>query len=81
MRVELTYFKPSGKYYTEGSFDVTDDTDLSDIWDEVRQMRKDSELPDLSLGSAQDFHVLVNVPQHPHDHPKLLVWEPFELMP
>ena len=48
MKVNLTYFKHTGKFYADGSYD-SQWTDLLDIWDEVRDMafhRKD--LPDFS---------------------------------
>lgn len=80
-RVELTYFKPSGKYYTDGEYRSTK-ADLDDIWDEVRGFEAERKLPGLVKG-AHGYLILVNVPGHPHEHPKLIVTEQMrlELMP
>jgi hypothetical protein len=67
MQVNLTYFKPNGTYYTSGDY-ITKLTDLQEIWDEVGIMFK---LPGLRPGFT-DFIILVEVPEHPDNHPKLL---------
>jgi len=70
MRVDLTYFKPSGKYYSNGEYDTVK-TGLWEIFAEVEQMRNEGRLPDLVEG-AKEFAVLVDVPEHPHRHPALI---------
>lgn len=69
-KVELTYFKQSGKYYSSGDY-LSEKKDLWEIWDEVRQMVKDKQLPGLIGG--QEFYILVSVPTHEHDHPRLIM--------
>ena len=77
MQVELTYFKATGKYYSEGSFEV-DDMDLHLIWDRVVDMREAGELPGLCRGGGKDFIIQVDVPGHRHEHPRLIM--PHELI-
>ena len=69
---KLTYFKETGKYYSEGEYDSSED-ELYKIWREVRKMQREGTLPGLTPGSK--FHVLVKVPGHPHDHPTLMLIE------
>jgi hypothetical protein len=65
MKVKLTYFRrESGKYYTEGEYD-TKLQDLNDIWKEIKNMK-------IAL-IRSDFIILVNVPEHPFNHPKLII--------
>jgi hypothetical protein len=37
MLIELTYFKKSGKYYTQGKYE-SEFTQMHDVFDEVRSM-------------------------------------------
>lgn len=69
--VKLTYFKSGGKYYSGGEYQ-TKKKDLGDIWDEVRHMRSIRHLPGLAEGCSE-FVVLIEVPDHPHNHPRLIV--------
>lgn len=71
MKVKLTYFKESGKYYSDGEYD-TKIKNLFDIWDEVRQMLDSGIRPGLCDG-ANEFIVSVDVPDHEHNHPKLII--------
>lgn len=71
MRVKLTYFKNSGKYYSEG-FYKTSKEELFEIWDEVRSMLSDGIRPGLCDGHSE-FHVLVNVLGHKHNLPHLFL--------
>ena len=70
MLVKLTYFKDTGKYYTSGEYETVQ-SDLGDIWDEVRAMGRTKTLPGLCQGHS-DFIVSVVVPDHPHQHPRLI---------
>lgn len=72
MQVNLTYFKRTGKYYTDGSFDIREDASLSEIWDLVRLMKISGELPGLVKG-ATEFIISIDVPDHPHNHPHLIL--------
>ena len=71
MIVKLTYFKLSGKYYSEGSY-PTDKKQLFEIWDEVKKLQEEKYLPGLLPGHSE-FHVLIDVPEHPHRHPHLIL--------
>jgi hypothetical protein len=88
MRVKLTYFKPGGKYYSSGEYTTdlpvhdighpashprsTNSPYLFEIHNEVRRMAEERRCPDLVEGHSQ-FLVLVDVPEHPHNHPHLIV--------
>ncbi len=71
MKVNLTYFKTGGKYYSEGSYETSYNS-LFDVWDEVRDLLKVGMLPGLSEGS-KEFIVLVDAPEHEHNHPRLII--------
>jgi hypothetical protein len=73
MKVQLTYFKDTGKFYGGGEYD-TDKDALYEIWDEVREMIKQGIRPGLVEG-CHEFHTLVNVPDHRHEHPRLILNE------
>lgn len=76
MKVELTYFRMHGKYYADGEYQTAKEH-LWEIWDEVRHFRTYGILPGLHHGHS-DYIVLVNVPDHPHDHPVLIGVEEHE---
>ena len=63
MLVKLIYFKKSGKFYSEGSYESTKEY-VHDVYHEVAAMLEEGTLPDLRPG-ATEFVVLV-LPQHPH---------------
>lgn len=71
MKVKLTYFKQSGKYYSEGEYD-TEKEYLFKVFEEVKKMAEDGCLPGLMSGRSE-FHVLIDVPDHPHNHPHLVL--------
>lgn len=71
MRVELTYFKTNGKYYSSGDY-KTKKQHLWEIWEEVREMQKEKKLPGLVDGHSE-FHITIDVPEHPHNHPHLVL--------
>ena len=76
MKVHCTYFNQFGKYYTQGTY-TTFREEIHEIFDEVRQMLNNGLLPGLRRGTT-NFHVLVEVPDHPNAHPCLIVppsWE------
>ncbi len=70
-RVKLTYFRLSGKYYSEGEYESAK-THLFEIWREVRQFLLTRKLPGLVEGCSE-FIILVDVPEHPHEHPRLII--------
>jgi hypothetical protein len=74
-KVKLTYFKDSGKYYSCGEY-TSKEWDLHQVFKEVGNLSRYRKLPDLISGHS-DFLVLISVPEHPHDHPHMIVpsWE------
>lgn len=68
IEVKLTYFKETGKYYSEESY-MEDYIPLFEIWDRIRNMEK---LPGLT--GKWDGPILVNVPDHIHSHPRI-IWQ------
>lgn len=72
-KVKLTYFKKSGKYYSEGEY-ITTLEHMHQIFEEVGKRIKSGRLPGLIEG-VNDFHVLVEVPNHPYEYPALFVLE------
>lgn len=79
MKVKLTYFRAdsrAGKYYSDGEYTsrLPEGTPLYTYWDEVSNMANRRELPGLIEG--HDAYIIsVDVPEHPHNHPHLLVPE------
>ena len=71
MKVNLIYFKQSGKYYSEGSYE-TNRKELYEIWYDVSLLMQDKELPGLMQGHS-NFIVSVDVPEHPNNHPRLIL--------
>lgn len=71
MTVLLNYFRPSGKWYSEGEY-TTEQKDLWMIWAEVEGMLVAGRLPGLVDGAKQ-YIVSVDVPEHPHRHPNLII--------
>ncbi len=70
MKVKLTYFKTSGKMYSSGEYE-TKEKELFDIWGEVEEM-----IPHPGLIGNWKGPILINVPDHPYDHPRL-VWSKY----
>lgn len=79
MKVNVTYFRPGGKFYlsaetTFGDLGLRDEAPLFAVWDEIRERQILNTLPGLVSGGArEDFIILVEVPEHPHNHPRLIV--------
>lgn len=84
MKVKLTYFKESGKYYSGGALEVPDDlphdigglkagevTPMFEIWDVVRHLLITRSLPGL-VPKHSPYQVLVEVPEHPHNCPHMV---------
>jgi len=62
MIVKLTYFKSTGKYYSEGEY-KTEKIALWEIFKEVREKMFGGCLPGLCKGTC-DFIVSIDVPEH-----------------
>lgn len=69
---KLTYFKASGKYYSSGEMEVDGSMALYEIWDHIEAEMKKGKWPGLVDGQ-HDFHTVIEVPEHRHAHPHLVV--------
>lgn len=74
--VNLTYFRKSGKYYTEGKY-TSYKQHLFEIWEEVANLRNNGKLPGLIEGS-KEYNILIEVPKHPHAHPTIIMLDNFK---
>lgn len=70
--VKLTYFKRNGKYYCDGEYEALVGFSLLNIWDQVERRRESGNLPGLAHGAGREFIILVQAPDHPNAHPKLI---------
>ncbi len=57
--VELVYFKPSGKYYSEGSYQTEQET-IYDIWKELDELLK-TEWPGLIAPGSKENNLVPNI--------------------
>lgn len=71
MKVKLTYFKKNGTFYGSGDYEI-DPQPLYMIWEEIEKLLQQGKRPGLVDGHS-GFHVLINVPEHEHNHPHLLI--------
>ena len=68
-KVNLTYFKPNGTYYTSSNYE-TNLSHMFEIHDEVNALQKTCKLPGI-LGN--DWIIFIDVPDHPHNFPKIIL--------
>jgi hypothetical protein len=68
--VKVQYFRMGGKYYTEGEYSTTL-KDLHEIHDDFRKRIIFGNLPGLTSGSRTPWIIVLNVPGHPHEHPRI----------
>ena len=74
LKVNLTYFKKTGKFYSSGNFLICADTPLHVIWDIVAHKSVDGNLPGLQFSPhAHDFIISVDVPDHKSNFPHLII--------
>jgi hypothetical protein len=69
-KVTLTYFKKSGKLYSEGSYMTTKEW-MWQISDEVKEMQQSNTLPDIN-GNEWIIHIDVE-DSHPNGYPCLIL--------
>jgi hypothetical protein len=67
--VNLEYFKPSGKYYSSGTYESSKEH-MFEIFDEVREMCRNQALPGLVIGHS-DYAVYVSS-NHEYSYPCLI---------
>jgi len=73
LKVNLDYFKESGKWYAEGSFE-SNRTELYEIFADVQNMLDKNILPGLAPGHSC-FYVIIDVPDHKNNHPHMCIPE------
>ena len=71
-KVELCYYKTSGKYYAHGEY-VSDKEAIHAIFTEAVELVRSGKGPGLVEGASKQFYAAVTVPDHPHEHPFLIV--------
>ena len=69
-KVKLTYFKCSGKYYSEGEYESSREHPF-EIFLEAREMLNRRKRPGLVDGE-NEFFVVVDLPDHPSGYPCLI---------
>lgn len=62
MNVKLTYFKKSGKYYSEGELEIADTIPVWEVYEQIRDLLKTRTLPGLIQGHS-NFTVHVDIPE------------------
>jgi len=72
-KVELAYFKQSGKYYTN-AFYQSDKEHLFEVFSEVQKLLDRRVLPGLCKNHSP-YYVVIDVPSHNHDYPHMCIPE------
>lgn len=70
-KVKLTYFKPSGKYYSQGEYQ-SDEDHAFNVFDEVKTMQREGKLPGLVEGGGKHFFIHLDPVEHPLGYPALI---------
>ena len=73
MRVNVSYFKRNGKWYTNAMY-TTNIRELQLIWDDLKERMDSGKAPGLieRPGEPCGFIALVDVPRHPYRHPHIV---------
>lgn len=69
-KIDLTYFKKSGKYYSSGCY-YTNKEQMYHVFNEVKEMLENGKWPDLVDG-INEFYVSVSSDEHPNAYPCLI---------
>lgn len=67
--IKLQYFKPNGKFYSDGSY-KSDKVHMFEIEDEIRQLRANGKLPGIT---GNVWIIYVNAKAHPQGYPLLIL--------
>jgi hypothetical protein len=71
--VNLVYYKQTGKYHTEASFETDAALEIFEIWQQVKDMRDYGCLPGLVEGAGRGYIISIDVPGHRNEHPRLMM--------
>jgi hypothetical protein len=63
-KVQLIYFRSTGKFLTH-AYTTIDREELSEIWEEIHELRRIGQLPGLRPKAGRDLLILVDVIDHP----------------
>lgn len=66
-KIKFTYFKPSGKFYSEGEY-MTHESVFYYVEEEIRAMLEEGKRPGLVDGH-DGFHVVIDASDHPGGFP------------
>jgi hypothetical protein len=69
-KVKFTYFKASGKFYTDGYLEVLSTDSWSEIMDKARSRNFGKEMPGLS-SKGDDFFFTIESEEHPRAYPAM----------
>lgn len=72
-KVQLTYFRQTGKFLATAETKVVGIDDLVEIWEAVDDMRRLGRLPGLRPGAGRDLFIVVDVPDHPKRVPHMVM--------
>ena len=63
-KVQLAYFRPTGKFLTY-AYCVVEHEELPKIWEAIHDLRRLGRLPGLRVNAGRDLFILVDVADHP----------------
>ncbi len=66
--IKVTYFKRSGKYYSEGTYHTTQ-PHMLEVMEDADAMDLRGELPGLVPGACREFNCVFDCSAHPHGFP------------
>lgn len=69
--IELMYFRSNGRFYTSGIYETNKES-MKEVVEEVRDMHKNGNLPELTPGDGSEFIVVINTENHPNGYPALI---------
>ena len=74
MKVKITYYKATGKWYSDEEFEskLPEGSSLHHYWEELEQMFAHHKRPGL-LDGENEFFVVIEVPGHEHAHPRMIL--------
>jgi len=73
MKVKITYYKYTGKFYTEEEIDMEDGLEINEVWNRVKKMMEDGKWPGLTEGNNHYFFTTIDAPDAENSHPRMIV--------
>ena len=72
IKIKLQYFKQTGKFYSDGEFEVPDDTHMYQVFNRVRFLQEHGMLPGLIVNGGREFRIYVDGDLHPLGYPAII---------